>query len=148
MPSDPRPSILRFVVASLAWVSAFALYANSLFDLNAAPTPPSGNPLGLALSDLARALTEAALPALWLLAFAVALILARVLLPPSDHGTLRWLRQAWVAALVSYVGGLTVLPRGLLLIDVLLLCGSIEGTRVAVTSLVHRLSTPLARTFI
>ena len=40
--SDARPSVLRFVFASLAWVSAIALYANSLFDLAAAPTARTG----------------------------------------------------------------------------------------------------------
>ena len=129
--------------ASLAWVSAIALYANSLFDLAAAATPRTGHPLAVIVSDLDRALTETGLPALWFLAFAGALVATRLLLPARDRGTLRWLGQAWLAALVSYVGGLTLLPRGLLLIDVLLFCGSAEGARIAFTGLVRRLSEPL-----
>jgi hypothetical protein len=118
-------------------------YAISLFDPAAAPTLRTGNPVAVIVSDLDRGLEVTALPALWFLVFAGALVATRLLLPPRDRGTLRWLGQAWFAALVSYAGGLTLLPRGLLLIDVFLFCGSAEGARVAFTGLVRRLSEPL-----
>ena len=78
-----------------------------------------------------------------LLAFAAALILSRLLLPPRDRSTLRWLRYAWFAALVSYIGGAATVPHGILAIDLLLLCGGVEGARVAVTAFVRGLSEPL-----
>jgi len=135
-----RPSVLRYVIATLAWASSMALCANALLDLAIAPPPRFGNPLVVALSDLNRALTEAALPALALTAFALALIATWFLLRERDHSTLRWLRQGWVATLVSYVGGITMLPRGSLLIYLLLLCGSMEGVRVVAFAFARRFS--------
>jgi hypothetical protein len=100
------------------------MYADTLFDLLAAESAPSAGPVA-----------KMVLPGLWLLVFALALIVTRLLLPSQDRPSLRWLNQAWVATLISYVAGLAAVPRGLLLIDVLLFCASVEGVRIASTAL-------------
>jgi hypothetical protein len=120
--STERPSVLRFLVVIAAWAGALAVYANALYDL------------------LAKAFTRPAVPVYWLVVFALALALTWILLPQRDRSTLRWLGQAWIAALISYVGGFAALPRGPLLIDVFLLCLSAEGIRIGSTALARRLS--------
>ena len=138
--TDARPSGFRFGITTLVWIGALTLYLNSLLDLtDAAAARLSTRPFAAITADIGGTLSRSALPVAWFLAFAVALILSSTLLPPEDRSTLRWLRQAWLGTLITYIGGLTMLPRGLLLIDLALLVLSVEGVRIASTALVRHL---------
>src|SRR5262249_54748835 len=135
-----RGSVLRFLVVTAAWAGALAVYADALFDLLASAPPPSANTFAMIVSNFSEAVTRAALPLYWLGVFGLALALTRILLAQRVRLTLRWLGQAWLGTFLSYVAGFAALPRGLVLIDVFLLCLSAEGIRIGSTALARRLS--------
>lgn len=137
-----RRPVLQCALPAIAWAAAVALYAVSLPDLAATPRRFPASPLAAIVAGLASAIEQFGLPTMWLVVFAGALLLSALLLPPDDRRTLRWLRQGWLGAAIGFIGGLPELPRGLLLMDVVLFGLSIEGLRSASTALVHVLATP------
>jgi len=113
------------------------VYADALFDLLTRAPRPSASMSAMIISGRS---VHAGLPVYWLVVFALALALTRILVPQRDRPTLRWLGQAWLGTFLSYVAGFAALPRGLVLIDVFLLCLSAEGIRIGSTALARGLS--------
>lgn len=122
-----RRPVLQCALPAIAWAAAVALYAVSLPDLAATPRRFPASPLAAIVAGLASAIEQFGLPTMWLVVFAGALLLSALLLPPDDRRTLRWLRQGWLGAAIGFIGGLPELPRGLLLMDVVLFGLSIRG---------------------